>query len=140
MAWSRFFCDWPFALCYLQLSFGIDGGVVVASAASSDSFPDCRTIFVKNIGDGSCELVLNNEECGYDGGDCCACTCVDGLEVACGSIAYECIDPSVSSDCVSDGSFECASDFFGDGDCDDVNNVKDCVYDGGGLLRVYMHK
>ncbi len=33
---------------------------------------------------------------GYDGGDCCACTCVpDGL-FGCGGFGYACIDPEAS--------------------------------------------
>ena len=26
-----------------------------------------------NGGNGNCETELNNEDCNYDGGDCCAC-------------------------------------------------------------------
>ena len=31
---------------------------------------------------------------GYDGGDCCECTCVSTVEAACGDNDYNCIDPS----------------------------------------------
>ena len=31
---------------------------------------------------------------GYDGGDCCACTCVDGTDYSCGDSGYDCQDPT----------------------------------------------
>ena len=44
----------------------------------------------------------NIPECNYDGGDCCACTCVSGPNRECGDDAdgYSCIDPS--AECVND--------------------------------------
>ena len=40
----------------------------------------------------------NTEACGWDGGDCCACTCSDTNAFACGAFGYDCKDPS-SPDC-----------------------------------------
>lgn len=51
------------------------------------------------IGDGHCEVRNNKEECDYDGGDCCPCTCVDAEFVTCGEDGYDCQDPSVPADC-----------------------------------------
>ncbi len=45
----------------------------------------------KLIGDGLCHDPTNNAECGYDGGDCCASTCVGPN---CGAWGYACVDPS----------------------------------------------
>jgi hypothetical protein len=44
------------------------------------------------IGDGRCNAANNNAQCSYDGGDCCASTCVSGA-YTCGSAAYNCISP-----------------------------------------------
>ena len=78
----------------------------------------------------------------YDGGDCCACTCVDTPDFACGATGpFACLDPSAP--CVDDddvttfpddtstnpgytSSFGCETAFFSDGDCDESNNRKEC--------------
>ncbi|CAM9372591.1 unnamed protein product, partial [Ectocarpus sp. 12 AP-2014] len=39
-------------------------------------YPDCGGIFCF-VGDSWCDEQNNNAECGYDGGDCCSCDCVD---------------------------------------------------------------
>lgn len=111
----------------------------------------------ERIGDGVCDILLNIASCGYDGGDCCLCTCLDGEEYQCGSFGYDCQDPDVPSDCMnasfsyvppsglsmsttsfaSDGSYsDCAEDgrpvhWIGDGVCDIMSNNPDCGYDGG---------
>ena len=43
---------------------------------------------------GYCAQENNNEICGYDGGDCCECTCEGACEF------FACIDPSAP--CVDD--------------------------------------
>ncbi|CAM9148964.1 unnamed protein product [Ascophyllum nodosum] len=44
--------------------------------------------------DGFCDdSDYNRAECGYDGGDCCESTCVDGPYFTCGEFGYDCIDP-----------------------------------------------
>jgi hypothetical protein len=46
------------------------------------------------IGDGYCDTVNNNAACGnYDGGDCCATTCLSTSTYTCGSNGYTCADP-----------------------------------------------
>lgn len=37
---------------------------------------------------------------GYDGGDCCVCTCQDGPDYECGDLGFSCIDPDAP--CVDD--------------------------------------
>lgn len=81
---------------------------------------------------------------GYDGGDCCQCTCVDTEEYTCGDHGhggYACLDPSAS--CVDDDditvlpeieyvtytgrtSSVCFDNVIGDGDCDPANNNEAC--------------
>lgn len=85
---------------------------------------------------------------GYDGGDCCECTCVSTVDFTCGSEdhgGFACVDPSAP--CVNDDDFipgeddfffddddfstsyffePCIDDFIGDGDCDSSNNNEKC--------------
>ncbi|CAN0454797.1 unnamed protein product, partial [Hapterophycus canaliculatus] len=44
-----------------------------------------------DIGDGHCDDYNNNAECGYDGGDCCECSCQTG-EYLC-LRHFDCLDP-----------------------------------------------
>lgn len=75
---------------------------------------------------------------GYDGGDCCSCTCAmkDDVEFSCTSV-FTCRDPY--ADCgssLSSAEFSyldrgCLVQRIGDGSCDDDNNNSDCLWDGG---------
>eukprot|EP00904_Undaria_pinnatifida_P003224 jgi/Undpi1/12902/HiC_scaffold_7.g02568.m1 len=83
------------------------------------------------LSDGFCDFDTNNLSCAYDGGDCCACTCVNGT-YACGSNEFNCLDsacpdedPSPYADCAV------RSDWLGDGFCDPEANNLACLYDGG---------
>lgn len=96
---------------------------------------------------------------GYDGGDCCECTCVSTAFFTCGSEDYggfACVDPSAP--CVDDDDFipggddflfdydddlfsssftfePCIDDFIADGDCDSTNNNEEC---GGSKVFSYI--
>ena len=81
---------------------------------------------------------------GYDGGDCCECTCVDTPYFRCGSNhhgGYACLDPSAP--CVDDDDVTILPEFeytsysgrssslcfvagISDGDCDPSNNNENC--------------
>lgn len=78
---------------------------------------------------------------GYDGGDCCPCTCVSTTEFDCGIAGFCCDDPSAacvddddstlihSDDATAVGSYsfsECITSFIGDGECDADNNNSAC--------------
>ncbi|CAM9810371.1 unnamed protein product, partial [Ectocarpus sp. 12 AP-2014] len=87
------------------------------------------------LGDGLCSSVTNTEECGYDGGDCCECTCqaVEDDDYKCGP-TYQCLDPTAS--CYGDeGSnpYPSCEDIVlvGNGYCDLDSNIEECGYDGG---------
>eukprot|EP00752_Nemacystus_decipiens_P012585 g11145.t1 len=87
---------------------------------------------VADIGDGRCDPVLNTPYCGWDGGDCCNCTCSDGPVHACSDSVFDCLYPYCgdSAPTVS-GESHCVELWISDGECDDVNNVGSCDYDGG---------
>lgn len=55
-------------------------------------YPDCTGDW-QSIGDGACTTENNNAACGYDGGDCCLCTCT-----VCLSTAFECLDPGAGDE------------------------------------------
>ena len=63
---------------------------------------NCTDGDIKDIGDGKCDPENNNENCLYDGGDCCLCTCKYGMEYECDSDGnyyenrYNCSDPDVT--------------------------------------------
>ncbi|CAN0450437.1 unnamed protein product, partial [Pylaiella littoralis] len=66
-----------------------------------DQYPDCEEEdIILFFGDGYCDsATLNTEECGFDGGDCCECTCKgDGVDsrAICLDGHYECLDTSAS--------------------------------------------
>ena len=98
-------------------------------------YPSCTDGDIFNIGDGRCDDENNNEECGYDGGDCCDCTVKTTLECFyaeddrfCRDSNSDCVDPRVASypNCTNGNIPE-----IGNGQCDLENNNKGCHYDGG---------
>ncbi|CAN0252631.1 unnamed protein product, partial [Ectocarpus sp. 12 AP-2014] len=63
-----------------------------------DMFENCG--YVSGIGNGWCDRNNNKEECGYDGGDCCSCTCESPWDddYYCSSEygSFDCKDPNAS--------------------------------------------
>ena len=57
---------------------------------------NCTDGDIRGIGDGKCDHENSNENCLYDGGDCCLCTCTDGSYHECGTNGYNCLDPDVT--------------------------------------------
>ena len=70
---------------------------VLCGAGVSSQYHNCTDV---DIGNGRCDVENNNEACLYDGGDCCPCTCVDGLNYQCGMFGFTCKDPDAAG---SDG-------------------------------------
>lgn len=96
------------------------------------------------FGNGECDGVNNNDECSYDGGDCCPCSCADANhEKLCGLSGYDCIDPEGSTceetnatpypDCLG------VISNIGNGWCDASNNVVGCSWDGGDCCPCTCH-
>ena len=52
----------------------------LASASALGAYPECDPQYTHQIGNGYCDTGPNTEACGYDGGDCCGCTCQDSGE------------------------------------------------------------
>lgn len=84
---SVFVCRDPYADCGSSLS----------SAEASYLGRGC---LVQSIGDGVCDLANNSEDCLFDGGDCCSCTCNDGIAGSCGVYPSEfaCVNPDAECD------------------------------------------
>jgi hypothetical protein len=91
------------------------------------------------LGDGYCDGSNNQEACGYDGGDCCPSTCVDGT-YSCdsyGGTCDTCVDPG-AEDANYGGS--CADGpVCGDGVCDEgeIGGDSGCYADCGCLEGEY---
>lgn len=131
-----------------------DGGnaAQVKNTGVETKYPDCHGI-IAYIGDGWCDTSNNVPSCGYDGGDCCFCTCGSTGMYECGVAGYSCVDPEGSSveGCTSMDEHRESSQYdelsltaqfpnctgvgilslIGDGWCDEVNNGESCDYDGG---------
>ncbi|CAM9104677.1 unnamed protein product, partial [Hapterophycus canaliculatus] len=115
-----------------------DAACVNDDDVTVDMIDNCLS---EGLGDGYCHLENNNEECNYDGGDCCECTCPfeptedGGDNSLCGFPRYACVDPSAP--CVDDDSVTidmielCDVANMGDGYCQNDNNIPECAYDGG---------
>ena len=74
-------------------------------------------------GDGFCDDFNNNENCGWDGGDCCGDVDVSTCNFC------ECLDPEYSNQ--TSDSFRCTGLWIGDRHCDDDFNNEKCGWDGG---------
>jgi len=78
------------------------------------------------FGDGYCDDENNNEDCGFDGGDCCDNE-MDGWDNYCQEC--ECFEYFATTEDPTANCF--APHWIGDGYCDDDNNNADCGFDGG---------
>eukprot|EP00752_Nemacystus_decipiens_P003160 g2925.t3 len=100
------------------------------------------------LNDSYCDSGLNNEDCGYDGGDCCTATCASSAYYnSCPTNNNQCVDPVYAptpppsppptpaptlpvewQDCNFDG---LPTTWLNDSLCDSALNNADCGYDGG---------
>lgn len=62
------------------------------------------------------------QECAWDGGDCCEDTCVPGNTYECGSGGYYCLDPDALTSLTSDYCEFGAGNWIGNGLCNYDNN------------------
>ncbi|KAL0223712.1 hypothetical protein P9112_003102 [Eukaryota sp. TZLM1-RC] len=82
--------------------------------------PGCSSAW---IGDGRCDGVCNNKECGFDGGDC------EGVETETATSSWSW--QSETSNNAKYCSTGCFVNWVGDGMCDTNCNNKECGFDGG---------
>ena len=75
-------------------------------------------------GDNSCDDENNNEECNWDGGDCCGYYVNTNYCYNC-----ECLDPNFNDTLLPNGCI--IPSWAGDNSCDDINNNEECNWDGG---------
>ena len=103
--------------------------------------------FPQWVGDNFCDDENNNEECGWDGGDCCGNNVVTQYCTICACLDPNGIVPNTTSPntpitsstvfppditTTSSNSTDCGSpQWFGDNYCDDENNNELCGWDGG---------
>ena len=77
----------------------------------------CEAGYHPLVGDGYCNDETNNDECKFDGGDCCG-TCVN---------KHRCADCLCFSSVTGNG---VPNALVGNGICNNETNNKDCNYDG----------
>ena len=75
---------------------------------------------------------------GYDQGDCCEASCVDG-DFVCGENGFDCLDPDYKDGYPQQSSYSyedwCEHELDGDGNCDSDNNSEEC----GKLFRLQTY-
>ncbi len=94
-------------------------------------YESCINGTLADIGNGRCDAALNLPSCGFDGGDCCPCTCFDGPEHSCSDSDVDCIYPSCDDPAATSEEMLCEETWVGDGDCHTRNNHAGCSWDGG---------
>lgn len=112
----------------------LDGHYTGGGYAQSDQNCSATT-----IGNGACDPENNNEDCGYDGGDCCDCSddnyyyyfyydsFPSSSSILCRDPDSDCVHPYIMYSECTDGILS----WIGDGYCDASNNIESCDYDGG---------
>jgi hypothetical protein len=105
-------------------------------------FPNCTVQSLSYIRDGYCDVVdnplLNTENCGWDGGDCCASTCESSTAHTCGEAGFSCKNPNTTDYLNCPNPAESGTAQVGNGICDQssvfvskmLNNLA-CDWDGG---------
>lgn len=92
-------------------------------------FDGCTNGTVADVGNGRCDITNNIPSCGFDGGDCCPCTC--DLDLACADSDFDCLYPDCGNLLSTSEAATCFEAWKSDGFCDEQNNNPSCDYDGG---------
>jgi len=126
-------CDWDGGDCCAETCTNGDYTCGVAGYNCLDPSVESQDCNVPNpswIGDGYCDAApYNTEACGWDGGDCCECTCTDGA-YTCGYVGYNCLDPNAGVPPNCDGPIQSCelADFAGLCSAIAPDMVPACIY------------
>ncbi len=104
---------------------------LLGGAAQYDS---CINGTIADIGNGRCDAALNIPSCGFDGGDCCPCTCSDGNGYSCSDNDFDCLYPGCDEPKEEDAF--CGGS--GDGWCNSEKNTIECSWDGGDVSSISL--
>ena len=91
--------DGGFTSLYSSFYLCVDPSADCYDPTAAALMSNCTDGYIIGIGDGKCDHENNNENCLYDGGDCCLCTCTDGSYYECDTDSgyseyrYNCSDP-----------------------------------------------
>ncbi|CAM9737640.1 unnamed protein product, partial [Hapterophycus canaliculatus] len=96
-------------------------------------YDSCTNGTTANIGNGQCDEALNTASCGFDGGDCCPCTCSDSRANSCTDNDFNCFYPDCGESLTTheEDPITCVEEWQGDGLCHEDQNIASCAYDGG---------
>ena len=106
---------------------GYDGGDCCLSDINTDHCSDCTCfgqeicasgLIPSSVGDGFCNDATNNEECNYDGGDCCGFCVIKDYCSEC-----ECLEGESGSMNINP--------LINNGFCNEEANNSECNYDSG---------
>lgn len=100
-------------------------------SGGDSQYDSCTNGTVDDIGNGRCDAELNVPSCGYDGGDCCSCTCLDGPTHSCSDGEFGCIYPDCDGAATTSEESTCVEEWKSDGYCDPENHGPECDNDGG---------
>ena len=112
---------------------------VLSVSGAAAKYDNCTMGIKDKIENSFCNYENNNEECAYDGGDCCPCTVNydaswsddylgERWDIFCRDPSSGCLDPRV--DMYPNCTHGVIPD-IGDGWCDMENNNEGCRFDGG---------
>ena len=123
--------------CYNGLAYDCEGYDFFCRGPNSDCvdprvemYANCTDGDIPGLGNGWCDAVNNNERYGYDGGNCCEGTCINGLAYDSGEGDFfsrdpnlGCVDPQVEM------YLNCTDDYVSEmrnWQCDVDNNNQEC--------------
>ncbi len=120
------------AVFAVGVSYSFHGGTTV-------QYESCTNRTVADIVNGRCDAALNVASCGFDGGDCCPCTCSNAPDHSCSDNNFDCVYPDCDGPTITmfgdqtptSGETTCKESRVGDGLCDFSNIHVGCSWDGG---------
>ena len=118
--------------------------LLLICVGTSAQYENCTGV-IEWIADGNCDWENNDEACGFDGGDCCECTCGRDLDIStCDYIGFNCLDsnaPSALYNCEKSpaSALPCRTDLPNQWlveTAEDAQDLAEAVYCSGGSFEV----